>query len=520
MRKVEKSETYSFDCFLDERDALNDLNNPFLQHVLRQFAGDHAESLMETLQPFSERVSHEWRLLIKEYARPENHPKIRHFDAYNHRIDRIIRPQEAVDVTREVFREGVFSSENKLYEGISKRFLLQGNGEAAISCPLVCTEGLIALIEAYYEEIPEEVRTIHRHIKEGINGDFGIGAQYMTEMQGGSNIPANVLKAVKDGPHYRLYGHKFFCSAVHADYAVVTARIEETGEVAVFIVPSWLPGDKEREVRNGFAINRLKWKLGTSELPSGEIEYDGAVAYQVGPANKGVAIAVSLVLTRSRLDIGFGSAAFLMRAAREGKLYARFRTVFDRKIDEFPMASAQINDLEYAAKRMVATAFMIYKNFEQQDGDDLQAFAMREMILLQKIYASKEAVDQLRLAISLFGGNGAIEDFSDLPRLFRDSMVNELWEGPRNVLLSQIYRDLMKSKWAITDVLRAMFPQLKEDEIVCYSEEMMHIAKVNLVGEPTKETMQAARRWEVLWEELFFSYQQFVTEPFEQLPIL
>lgn len=114
----------------------------------------------------------------------------------------------------------------------------------------------------------QAVREIHRHVKEGINGDFGIGAQYMTEMQGGSNIPANVLKAVPDGEVYRLYGHKFFCSAVHSDYAVVTARIEGTDDVATFIVPSWLPGNKEKEIRNHYEINRLKWKLGTSELPS------------------------------------------------------------------------------------------------------------------------------------------------------------------------------------------------------------------------------------------------------------
>lgn len=118
-----------------------------------------------------------------------------------------------------------------------------------------------------------------------------------------------------------------------------------------------------------------------------------------------------------------------MRAAREAMLYARFRQVFDRKIDEFPMAAAQLEDLQDAAKRMAATAFTIYERFLQTDNEDaVQAFATREIILLQKIFASKEAVEKLRLAISIFGGHGAIEDFSSIPRLFRDSMVNELWE--------------------------------------------------------------------------------------------
>lgn len=520
MIKVQKNEQYSFGGFLDKRASLNDIDNPFLQKVLQQFTDTGFDEVMLTLQPFSEKLSYNWRRATAEYARPENHPKIRHFDAFNHRIDRIIRPQEAVQVTNEVFQEAVFSDNNLPYEGIIKRYLLHGNGEAGISCPLVCTDGLIALIEAFYEEVPEEVKHIHRHVKEGINGDFGIGAQYMTEMQGGSNIPANVLRAVPDGEVYRLYGHKFFCSAVHSDYSVVTARIENTDDVATFIVPSWLPGNKEKEIRNSYEINRLKWKLGTSELPSGEIEYKGAVAYQIGPQNKGVAIAVSLVLTRSRLDIGFGSGAFMMRAAREAKLYAGFRDVFGRKIEQFPMAAAQIADLEYAAKRTVATAFHIYKNYENQNGSPLQAFAMREMILLQKIYASKETVEKLRLAISLFGGNGAIEDFNDIARLFRDSMVNELWEGPRNVLLAQIYRDLLKSKWPLTDVLQEMFPQLSEQDVIDYAKEIESIATINLVDLPNPENMRAARRWEALWEELFFSYQEYVTKPFEDLPIL
>lgn len=521
MIEVEKNVTYSFDEFLRKREALNDLDNPFLQKVIKDLDKSGFDELMKALTPFSEKLSNEWRKATSEYARPENHPKIRHFDAYNHRIDRIIRPKEAVQVTNEIFNEAVFSEKNLPFEGIVKRYLLHGNGEAAISCPLVCSDGLIALIEAFYDDVPEEIRQIHHHVKEGIDGAYGMGAQYMTEMQGGSDIPANVLKAVPHGNVYKLYGHKFFCSAVHSDYAVVTARIENTDNVAAFIVPSWLPDNKEKELRNSYQINRLKWKLGTTELPSGEIQYEGAIAYQIGPENKGVALAVSLVLTRSRLDIGFGSGAFLMRAAREAKLYASFRDVFGRKINQFPMAAAQLADLEYAAKRTVATAFHIYKKFDKiQDRSALEAFSLRELILLQKIYTSKETVEKLRLAISIFGGNGAIEDFSDIPRLFRDSLVNELWEGPRNVLLAQMYRDLLKANWPLQDVLQQMFPHLSEEDIARYTQEIKFIAAINLVNRPNAENMKAARRWEALWEELFVSYQDANTKPYEDLPIL
>jgi hypothetical protein len=121
------------------------------------------------------------------------------------------------------------------------------------------------------------------------------------------------------------------------------------------------------------------------------------------------------------------------------------------------MLAAQISDLETHARRSTAAAFKIYQNFFQLECNVKVAitpnappelrnkrFDVRELVMLQKITASWDAVDQLRKAISIFGGHGVIEDFSVLPRLYRDAAVNELWEGPRNVLLNQIYRDLKK----------------------------------------------------------------------------
>lgn len=510
---------YSFEKFLTTRDRLSDFDNPFIKALFSNLFQEQWGELEKEIERFADKVSFDWRVLTNEVARPENHPKLRHYDAYNHRVDQVIRPQESIQLTKEVFEEGVFSSNLQPYEGIAKRYFLSGNGEAGITCPIACTDGLIALIETFYEDVPEEVKAIHRFAKEGVDGHFAVGAQFMSEIQGGSNIPANQLKAVEDGEHYRLYGNKFFCSAVHADYSVVTARVESTDTVAVFVVPSYMEENK----RNGYRINRLKWKLGTTELPSGEIDYEGAIAYRIGPVDRGVALAVSIVLTRSRLDIGFSSASFVMRAAREAKMYARFRHVFDRRIDEFPMALVQVEELEEAAKRMTATAFHIYQQFtEMSQFTDLEKFAVRELILLQKIFSSKEAVDQLRLAISIFGGHGAIEDFSSIPRLFRDSMVNELWEGPRNVLLSQVYRDIGKliKKVPLEEILGTMFVHLSEDALGNYCARIQEVLKEDLVGKPNMGNKLAARNWETIWEELFLSYQLEVSKGFEQEAIL
>lgn len=510
---------YSFESFLRTRDALNDVDNPFLQQLFSDLFKKDWYEMGERVKLFSEKTSYKWRQLTKEIARPENHPTLRHYNAYNERVDEIIRPLEAIQLSDEVFSEGLFSSQQSKYEGIIKRYFLSANGEAGVTCPIACTDGLIALIETFYDEVSDEVQEIYRLAKEGQDGRFAVGAQFMSEIQGGSNIPANELKAIRqENGTYKLYGNKFFCSAVHADYAVVTAKIEDKEQVSVFIVPSF----KECK-RNHYQINRLKWKLGTTELASGEIDYQGAIAYPVGPLDKGVANAVSIVLTRSRLDIGFSSAAFVMRAAREARLYARFRQVFDRRIDEFPMAALQLDELEEAAKRMTTTSFHIYKQFANiQQLNEIEQFAIRELILLQKIYASKEAVEQLRLAISIFGGHGAIEDFSDIPRLFRDAMVNELWEGPRNVLLAQIYRDIHRfsQKFSLEDMLRSMFNHLTENEVDEYAERLKNIMAINLIELPNEKNKQAAKQWELLWQELFVAYQYEVTRDLINVPIL
>ncbi len=105
-----------------------------------------------------------------------------------------------------------------------------------------------------------------------------------------------------------------FCSATHADYAMVTAKPAGSEKIALFVLPSWLPGNKEKEIRNGYTIDRIKWKMGTSELTTAELTFNGALAYPVGPLERGLANVVGTVLTYSRLTVGLSAAGFMTRA--------------------------------------------------------------------------------------------------------------------------------------------------------------------------------------------------------------
>lgn len=519
----DRNNPYNFDAFLEKRDSFDFYrDDPFLQSIVKKYVGDEWKELHEKLLAFSPKVSFRWRNLADSIARPEVHPKMLHYDAHNHRIDRIVRPMETSVLEGEIFSEGLFSSKTTPWEHFVKRLLIHQNGEFGVTCPLACTEGLIALIEHYPDQGVPELDSILRHCKEGIEGDFGIGAQFMSEIQGGSDIPSNMLEAVPDEESYRLYGNKFFCSAMHADYAVVTAKVTGSEKVGTFIVPAWLPGDKEKERRNGYTINRIKWKMGTCELPTVEVDYNGAVAYAIGPTDKGVANAVGIMLTLSRIAVGISSGAAMLRAAREARLYSEFRDVFGSNIAQFPLAVRQVKQIVDTAQRTIAGAFKLYDTYIRQgrklipglNSDEpldvlKQRFILRELILMQKVTTAYEAVDVIRTAMSIFGGHGVMEEFSALPRLFRDAIVNELWEGPRNVLLTQIYRDLQRaSEWfdPAEFVVNALdgAPQDKVDKL---SAALKRLLTGPVLTGVNADSLEAAAEWEDFCDNFFRTYQ-------------
>jgi len=522
MSLPDRNNPYSFNDFLEWRKDVDYYrDDPFVRSALRRYAGDQWRAADEAARSISPKASTRWRDMADSIAAPEKRPYMTHYDGHGNRIDRIVRPRETEIMEREIFGEALFSEKTPPWVKLIKMYLVYQNGEACVACPMTCTEGMVELLRKF-ADTPELERVL-AHTAEGIDGEFAIGAQYLSEIQGGSDVPSNVLEAVREGGAWRLYGTKFFCSATHADYAVVTAKPAGSEKVALFIVPSWLPGDRERERRNGYTIDRIKWKMGTSELTTAELTFNGALAYPVGPLDRGVANVVGIVLTYSRLTVGLSAAAFMTRAVREARRYARFRTAFGLTIGDFPMLAGQIESIDRAARRTTAGAFRLYRDFLSLEGglrgglvidepEDLKRrrFAVRELIMLQKITASFDAVDVIRTAMSVFGGHGVMEDFSCLPRLYRDSAVNELWEGPRNVLLTQMHRDFQRaSEWyraedfvgdAIGDHDEALKKDLARELAECVSHPDLFTMDAR--------TMEICERWGSLCHRLYHAYQE------------
>ena len=536
MSLPDRNNPYSFGNFLNRLHSFDFYaDDPFLQKTLKYFGEDEFVELDRKLRKFSPKVSFRWRPLTDTGGKPNKLPYVEHYNAYNQRIDRIVRAAETLQLEKEIFREGLFSSKVTAWESMAKRYLLFQLGEFGVMCPITCTEGLVALIQQFPEDHTPDVKAILKHCTEGLDGDFGIGAQFVSEIQGGSDIPSNLLEAVPENNHYRLYGSKFFTSAVHADYAVVTAKVSGSEDIGTFIVTSWMPGNKEKEIRNNFRINRIKWKMGTCEVPTAELDYDGAICYSVGPTNRGVANAVGIVLSLSRIGIGISSAADITRAAREAQLYAEFRDVFGFKIGQWALANQQVRDLVHEAQRCLAGLCKIYSLFQELGGrlqpglasDEAlgrrrRRFLLRELIIMQKLVTASDSVDALRKGISIFGGHGVIEDFCSLPRIFRDVAVNELWEGPRNVLLMQIFRDMLRAaEFYPTDIfLNDLLSGAPQNDI----DDLGHRALKFAAKPPFQKLDRDSRLQAVAWEEfivdVFRAYQETALREVGPEPII
>jgi alkylation response protein AidB-like acyl-CoA dehydrogenase len=274
--------------------------------------------------------------------------------------------------------------------------------------------------------------------------------------------------------------------------------------------------------RNGLTIDRLKWKMGTSELPTAEITLDGAKAYQVGPLERGLANVVGVVLTFSRLTVGLSGAAAMVRAAREARKYAEFRTAFGQRLADFPLTAVQLDRIDRYARRTTAGAFKLYSRVlalpggltagRDADPDETtrrRRFLVRELIMLQKITTAWDGPEVLREAMSIFGGHGVMEDFSALPRFYRDAAVNELWEGPRNVLLTQLHRDLGRAAdWyppseLVADALAGADPERVAD-MAREADEL--VAHGNLF-QMDEKTLEICARWDDFCHRLYHAYQ-------------
>jgi alkylation response protein AidB-like acyl-CoA dehydrogenase len=345
------------------------------------------------------------------------------------------------------------------------------NGEAGHNCPLACTAGLIKVLQNVAS--PElQAKYLPRLLDADYDTHFH-GAQFLTEVQGGSDVGANDTVATPLDPDRRIWllnGEKWFCSNVTADLALVTARVPGQGEgtrgLGLFLVPRRL----DDGAPNNMFVRRLKDKLGTRSMATAEVDFRDTLAYQVGPLASGFKNVMSYVINTSRIYNAVGVIGNARRAYLTAWTYARHRAAFGQPILQFPLVQDILAKLRADVTAMLSGTLYVVKLLDDAELDSSaegDAEFLRMAINLNKYRTALLAHEVILQGIELLGGNGAIESFSVLPRLLRDNVVYENWEGTHNVLLAQVQRDITRYQIhaAFFARLRRMFESLESETL-------------------------------------------------------
>ena len=319
--------------------------------------------------------------------------------------------------------------------------------ESGVFCPVSMTDALARAVERYASEALKQ-RFLPALTALTLD-DLQQGAMFLTEKQGGSDVgqTSTVARRTSIGsspgelqPEWELWGDKWFCSNVSADLILTLARPEGapagTRGLGLFLVPRIL----DDGTHNAYTIHRLKDKLGTRSLATGEVTLHGALAYQVGSLERGF-VQMTEMINCTRIWAAIGSLAAMRRSFLEALVHARGRVVFGRTLAEHPLMRRQLVDLQVELEGCAALAFETAALLERVDrhGAEEDRRLLRILTPLCKYYVPKRGEYVTLEALEIRGGNGYVEDWVN-PRLLRDAIVNVIWEGSSNVIVLDVAR--------------------------------------------------------------------------------
>jgi putative acyl-CoA dehydrogenase len=277
----------------------------------------------------------------------------------------------------------------------------------------------------------------------------------MTEKQGGSDVRANSTRAEPATGHgpgaHVLTGHKWFCSAPMSDLFLTLAQAP--GGLTCFLLPRVLPGGD----RNAMRIQRLKDKLGNRSNASAEVEFDAALAWQVGETGRGIATIIEMV-SATRLDCVIGSAAGMRAATVAAVHHASHRQAFGKDLIAQPLMTSVLTDLALESEAATVLALRLAGAADRAArGDEAEAALLRIALPAAKYWICKRFPAHAAEALECLGGNGYVEE-SGLPRIYREAPLNSVWEGSGNVTALDVLRALARAPAAAQALLAELAP--------------------------------------------------------------
>jgi len=385
-------------------------------------------------------------------------PEFDSHDRFGHRVDLVRFHPSYHQLMSRAIAEGLHSSpwtEPKPGAHVARaaRFYMQSQIEAGHGCPITMTFASVAalrrqpdLAKAWLPKVTArsyDPRNIRAEEKSGLTVGMA-----MTEKQGGSDVRANTTRAIPqaDGS-YELVGHKYFVSAPMCDLFLVLAQAP--GGLTCFLLPRWKPDG----AKNPLQIQRLKNKMGNRSNASSETELRGALAWRVGEEGRGVPTILEMVAL-TRFDCMIGSAAGMRMAASQALFHCGQRSAFGKILIDQPLMRNVLADLTLESEAALALTLRLARALDRHD-DPHEAALLRLATAIGKYWICKRTPNHAYEAMESIGGSGVMED-GPMPRLFRESPVNAIWEGSGNVQCLDVLRALGKSP----EVLDALFAEL------------------------------------------------------------
>ncbi|MDP3654205.1 MAG: isovaleryl-CoA dehydrogenase [Rhodoferax sp.] len=323
---------------------------------------------------------------------------------------------------------------------------LHGQVEAGHGCPITMTFAAVPALRLQSElasvwepKITSRVydpRNVPVEQKQGVT----IGMA-MTEKQGGSDVRTNSTHAYPvgaggPGQAYELVGHKYFVSAPMCDAFLVLAQAP--GGLSCFLLPRWRPDGS----KNPMQVLRLKKKMGNASNASSETELRGALAWMVGEEGRGVRTIIEMV-SMTRFDCMIGSSAGMRMAASQALHHCAQRSAFGKVLNQQPLMQNVLADLALESEAAMTLTMRMARAMDHR-ADEHEDLLVRLVTAVGKYWICKRTPGHAYEAMECIGGSGVMEDCM-LPRLFRESPVNSIWEGSGNVQCLDVLRALSKT---------------------------------------------------------------------------
>jgi acyl-CoA dehydrogenase len=357
-------------------------------------------------------------------------PWVRMFDAAGRRVDEILYPPEYWRMLKKGYRSGVVWRAFKDNSLLPSLFLLYLSAffDCGINCPYTVSLSTALPLSKYGQPAIRD-----RFLPELLREDDKVwqGATWMTEIKGGSDLGAGVeTLAVPAGGSWRLTGDKYFASNAGAELAVVAARPQGAPSGVRGLALFLLPRRRENGALN-YTIRRLKDKIATRSVPTGEVELRDSEAHLLGSAGEGIYLILE-VLNISRISNSLGSVALAQRAIADALQYAETRVAFGQRILDHPMLRRQfeqrIENLRSAFALAWEAGQLLNEVWRERYPYSDRYHLFRLLAHLAKYWTAENAVQTATWCMEVHGGLGVLEEFR-VERWQREAMILAIWEG-------------------------------------------------------------------------------------------